>query len=79
VDVNILGSIKDPKIQTSVSDIVKGTTDQLKQAALKEADKQKSEAEKQAQAELEKQKRELEKKKKEAEEQLKNKLKNLFK
>lgn len=79
VDVNILGSIKDPKIQTSVSDIVKGTTDQLKQAALKEADKQKSEAEKQAQAELEKQKQELEKKKKEAEEQLKNKLKNLFK
>ncbi len=79
VDVNILGTIKDPKIQTSASDIVKGTTDQLKQAALKEADKQKSEAEKQAQAELEKQKLELEKKKKEAEQNLKNKLKDLFK
>jgi hypothetical protein len=78
VDVNILGTIKDPKIQTSASDIIKGTSDQLKQAALKEAEKQKSEAEKQAQAELEKQKQELEKKKKEAEQKLKNKLKDLF-
>jgi len=87
VDIKVKGTVQDPKIETSLAEIVKGTADQLKQAALKEAEEKRKQLEQQAKTELERKKKEaeeklkaeLDKKKKEEEEKLKNKLKGLFK
>lgn len=87
VDIKVRGTVQNPKIETSLGEIVKGTADQLKQAALKEAEEKRRQLEQQAREELERKKKEaqeklqaeMDQKKKEEAEKLKNKLKNLFK
>ncbi len=79
VDVMVGGTIKNPQINISGAEVIKGITDPAKAAALAEAEKKKAELNRIANEKLEKQKAELEKKKKEAEQKLKDKLKNIFK
>jgi hypothetical protein len=76
VDVGVNGTINDPKISTSSSQIVKSTTDQIKKAAESEVQKQKQELQQQVQNKLDQQKQDAEKA---AKDQIKDKLKGLFK
>jgi hypothetical protein len=79
VKVNIRGTLADPKIETSLADIVKGPAEQLKAAAVSVADSLKAVAEQEVLRKLDEQKQVLEQKEKEAREKLKDKLKDLFK
>lgn len=79
VDVHIRGTFTDPKIQTSLSQIIQGTTDKVKKDAEKAVEKRKEELKKLAEEKLEQKKRELEKKKKEEENKVKKALEKKLK
>ncbi len=75
VNVGVGGTFNDPSVKATSSEIVKGTTDQLKKAAEAEAEKQKQELQRQAEEKAQQQKQELENKVKD---KAKDKLKGLF-
>jgi hypothetical protein len=75
VDVGVGGTFNNPSAKASSSEIVKGTSDQLKKAAEAEAEKQKQDLQRQAEEKARQQKEELEKA---AKDKAKDKIKGLF-
>lgn len=87
LNANIGGTITDPKVEISLGQIVKGAGQQLREAAIKEAEQKQQELEQQAKQKVEQEKaaqeeqlkKQAEEQKKKAEENIKDKIKGIFK
>lgn len=86
INVDVGGTIDKPQVKTALSQIAKGAAEEIKQEALREAERRKQELEAEARQKMEQQKssledslkKQLESQKKEGEEKLKEKIKGLF-
>jgi hypothetical protein len=79
IDVGLTGTFKDPKVQTSLSQIAKGAGEQLKREAEAEAERRRQQLEEEARKKIEEQQKVVEDTvKKSLEEEAKKRIKGLF-